>query len=241
MFSGSKRSSPYGLGPIRPAKFFKGGGYSAAPNYSFMAKKRALMRRRRGVYRGVVRKAFREVNFVDLASAAYKHDTTGTIALVATIAQGASQSQRIGKVAYLKSVQIRGYAVNNTAATFNDCCCILVYDKQPTGSLPAITDVLNTANSRSFNNDVNSKRFKILRRWDFMLIGNQTTPETGQEGQSIDEYVKLKGKKMQFGSAGTGAIGDIQFGALYFISVGNTAAGTGDASSILGFRTRFYE
>jgi len=185
--------------------------------------------------------ASKETGFVDLAAAAYAADTTGSVTLVATIAQGASVNQRVGKKCLLKSIQIRGQVAQNATATFNDVAAILVYDKRPTGALPTVADILVSASSVAFNNDANSGRFKILRRWDFTLSGNSATPATGNEVMSMDDYVKLNGRQIVFKAAGTGAIGDIEEGALYFVTVGNNAAGTAAAAFACAFRTRFID
>lgn len=182
----------------------------------------------------------KNAHFVDLAFANYAFDTTGSIALVATMAQGSSQSQRIGKKAQYKSFQLRGSANANSVGGVNDCAILLVYDRDPTGSLPAITDILNTVSTRSMNNDANSDRFHIIRRWDFILIGNTTTLSTGKEARTIDEYVKFK-FPVQFKAAGTGAIADIAKGAVYLVTVGNNAAGTSAAELGVGIRTRFID
>lgn len=187
--------------------------------------------------------ANRETGYVDLASQVFAGNTTGTIALVATIAQGAAVTQRVGKKVLLKGVQIRGYATADTVTLTTGGVWMLVYDKRPTGALPNITDILDTANSNSFLNDANSGRFKILARRTYSLTGNVTT--AGQQNDStfqmIDEYVKLKNLLMVFKAAGTGAIGDIEQGALYLVSVGPTAAGTADMNFQLGCRTRFLD
>lgn len=189
-------------------------------------------------------RAQHESGFVDLALAVYAYDTTGSITLLNTVAQGASVSQRVGKKIALQSIQVRGMAYNNAAATFNDCATLLVYDKRPTGALPAITDVLNTASSQSFNNDTNSGRFRIVRRWDQALVGGTvvaTTPITALQAVSMDNFVNLKGMNVVYKAAGTGAIADIEEGALYLITVGMRAAGTTAAAADLGFRLRYKE
>lgn len=221
-----------------------GGGYSRA--------RRAALPRTFGVPRGVpavqVAQAVRayqaqkrDAGYVDLAVANYALDTTGSITLLTTIAQGASVNQRIGKKAVYKSLQIRGAVTSNGTAIANDAALILVLDRKPTNALPAITDVLVSANARAFNNDVNSDRFKILRRWDFQLLGNTTAPATGLEGFSADAFVPMKGIPIEFNAAGTGAIGDISKNALYLITVGVNAAGGTAANATLAFRTRFTE
>lgn len=185
----------------------------------------------------------RETGFVDLAAAAYAMDTTGSITLIATVAQGASVNQRVGKKIILKSLQIRGNLSNNTAATVNDACYLIVYDKRPTGALPAITDILVSVNSNAFNNDANSGRFEIIKRVDQALLGNGSAAAnlTDLTYISADAYVDLKGRPVNFKAAATGAIGDIESGALYLVTVGNTVAGTGAATANLAFRTRFLD
>jgi len=186
----------------------------------------------------------RNAGYVDLAAAAYPMDNAGaaaSIALIATIAQGAAVTQRIGKKAAYKSLQMRGYIGQGSTATVNDVALLIVYDKEPTGILPAITDILNTATAQSFLNDTNSDRFRILRRFNHTLTGNLATPATGNEIQDLDEYIDLKGLPVQFKAAATGAIGDIAVGALYVVTVGSQPPGTTAASAQVGFRTRFMD
>lgn len=197
------------------------------------------------VYRSLNRRAVasKETGFVDTAEATYAMNTTGSIALIPTVAQGASTSQRIGKKIVLKSLQIRGVVTANATTVTADGAWLIVYDRRPTGSLPAITDILVTANSRSMNNDANSGRFKILKRSQVAVIGNTTT--AGQQTECsfhvIDEYLKLKGLPIVYKAAATGGIGDIEQGALYIVTVGSVAASTADADAILAFRTRYYD
>lgn len=216
-----------------------GGGMGAPASSRFLSSLKYRKVNRRGV-------SAPESGFVDTALAAYVFDTTGSIVLIPTIAQGASVNQRIGKKAVLKSLQCRGFVQNNTTASFNDCALLVVYDKRPTGALPAITDILVSADSRAFNNDANSGRFKILKRWDFDLIGPvtgviATEQLTDTSAMSADFFLDLKGKPIVFKAAGTGAIGDIEEGAVYLVTVGSVAAGTGAAQASLAFRTRFHE
>lgn len=190
----------------------------------------------------LVRQAPQEVNFVDLGVGNYAMDTTGTVTLINTIPQGASQNQRIGKRCYLKSLLIRGFAFANTTGVINDVVHMIIYDKRPTGSLPAITDILTSTNSVSFMNDTNTNRFEVIRRSDNILIGSSTAPmATGREALTVDQFIPLKKRPMIFAAAGTGAIGDIEEGALYLVTVGNNPPGTTAATLSVAFRTRFTE
>lgn len=199
------------------------------------------------VYRPSAKKMISpDTGFVDLAAAAYAFDTTGSITLIATIPQGTTVNTRVGKKAVYRSIQMRGYCFNGTTATYNDCAIIMVYDRRPTGVLPAITDVLVSSTSYSMNNDVNSGRFQIVRRFDFELIGNitgviATQQITESSAKSVDAFVSITNKPIVFKALGTGAIADIEEGALYMITVGNTNAGTGAANLAVGFRIRFQD
>jgi len=184
--------------------------------------------------------ANRETGFVDLNPATYQFDTTGSIQLVATIAQGASVNQRVGKKVVLKSIQVRGGIGSRTTTTVSDTAWLLVYDKRPTAALPAITDILATNSPNAFLNDANSGRFTILRRWTRTFMGNITTPSTGREFADVEEFIKVN-KPCVFKAAGTGAMGDIEQGAVYFVTLGDIAAGTAAVQGSLGFRTRFID
>lgn len=183
----------------------------------------------------------KETGFVDLAAANYVCDTTGSVTLLATVAQGAGVSQRVGKKIVLKSLQCRGRFFAGTAGVINDCAAIIVYDKRPTGALPAVTAVLNTANAGSMNNDDNSDRFVILKRLDQILIGDSTTVSTGLEAVDVSFYLPLRMLPTVYKSVADGAIADIEQGALYLVTVGVNAAGATAASLNATFRTRFVD
>jgi len=184
----------------------------------------------------------RETGYVDAGLLTLNADTTGSIALLNTVPQGAGVSQRVGKKIMLKSLQVRG-SLNSNAACINvKTALMIVYDKRPTGALPAITDILDTITSTSLNNDANSGRFSILKRWDEVIIGNGAAPANYTDAmfKNADFYIPLA-LPTTFKAAGTGAIGDIENGALYIVSVGSTTAGTGAATYLLRPRVRFLD
>lgn len=223
------RSLTYDLPSFRRAARFRGGRMSSRYGRRYSSRGR----------KGLV--GPNESGFVDLAVNTYACDTTGAIELLATVPQGTSVNTRVGKKIRWKSIQCRGRYSVNSATIFTDIAMLVVYDKRPTGSMPAITDILVTANPRAFNNDANSGRFRILKRVDFCMTGNSTAPATGNEAFDADFFLDLKGLKGVFKAAGTGQIGDIEEGALYLVTVGDQAAGTGAANLIAGFRVRFQD
>lgn len=187
------------------------------------------------------RGASRETGYVDFAAAAFNASTTGTISLIATVPQGASVNQRVGKKIMLKSIQVRGQSISGTTTAVADCAMIIVYDRRPTGALPAITDILDSANSSAFNNDANAGRFQILKRVDYTHTGNSATPATGGEIVDMATFLSCKGLMTVYKAAATGAIADIEQGALYCVTVGSNVAGTTAPVLTLGFRTRFVD
>lgn len=183
----------------------------------------------------------KEKGFADTALTSYGLSTTGTVALLSDINQGVGVSDRVGKKVSMLSLQCRGVAFAGTAGTIADGSILIVYDKRPTGALPAITDILNTVSSSAFNNADNEGRFKILKRQDMVFIGNSTTPATGCEAYTADFFLKLPQLPLVFKSLGTGGIADIEEGALYLVTVGSVASGTTAATASLGFRLRFVD
>lgn len=201
-----------------------------------------------GYQKGLVRAYAKEKGYVDVAPATYACNTTGTITLLNTVAQGAAVTQRVGKKIVMKGLQMRGRLQNDTQALFNDVAYMIVYDKRPTGALPLVTDILNTISPDSMNNDANAGRFRILKRVDEVLIGNRdptgapTYPSlTDRTVLGQDWWLDMKSAPVTYKAAGTGAIGDIEEGALYLVTVGSGAAGAGDADLVSGFRLRFLD
>jgi len=190
--------------------------------------------------RGLARATSKETGYVDVATGSYACDTTGTITLLNTVAQGASVNQRIGKKYTMISLQCRGLLSANSTTKITEGVVLIVYDRRPTGSLPAITDILVTSTSTAFNNDNNAGRFKILKRWTQQIIGNNTTPATGKESFDADFFLKMN-NIVVCKAAGTGAIGDIEEGALYLVTVGDQATGGNAAGLTAAFRLRFVD
>lgn len=180
----------------------------------------------------------KEVGYVDVA-ATMDFNTTGTITLLNTIAQGVTINQRVGKKVILKHLQCRGIIGAQTTATSNRTALLVVYDKRPNGSLPAITDILETANSLSLNNTTNEGRFSILMRDDRVLMGATALGEIQSNTSEVSDFFLRLNKPTTFKALATGAIADQEEGALYLVSVGNQNSGTADAQATLQLRLRF--
>jgi len=181
-----------------------------------------------------------DTGYVDIAPTAYQSDTTGSVTLLNTVPPGATQNSRVGKKILLKGLNIRGMVYNKGTAFATDNSLIIVYDKRPTGSDPAVTAFLKTATSQSQNNDDNASRFRVLRRLDFALVGNSTNM-TGDAAKSVDFYVDLRKAPTVYKSASTGQVADIAEGALWMVIIGATAPGTAAATFEISTRVRYYD
>jgi len=185
------------------------------------------------------------INGVDVSNDA------NMVHLIATIAEGTTTQERIGRKCQLTSVQFRGYcrAVNATGGKRCQVCAILVYDKRPIGTLPAITDILESASPTALNKEDGFDRFKILKRWDFAILGNEYAPDGGSENARSNKQLcsyKSFGKKglnarYKTDTAGkNGTIDGITEGALYFCMVGDlNAASTHNPVMKMNMRIKF--
>jgi len=203
-----------------------------------------VVRQPKAVYaKGLQRAYAKEKGYLDTPVAPYSLDTTGSVTLLNAVPQGAGVTQRVGKKIAMKGLQCRGLAQNGSTATANDVALMIVYDKRPTGALPAVADIiLSPTTATSMNNDANAGRFSILKRWDAVLVGNLSAPANYTETSVLgtDFWLDLKSRSVVYKAAGTGAIGDIEEGALYLVTIGGQAA-TAGAALIAGFRMRFLD
>lgn len=181
--------------------------------------------------------------YVDLAPANYPQISTGTVTLLNTVAQGAGQKQRVGKRITLKSLQFRGKSKAQANNTISHSAFCIVYDNRPTGTLPTVTEVFETDDPESMNKDDNSQRFTILKRVERAFVGGSTLGQNGLTAKTSfveSFFLDLKMRPQVFKSLGTGAIGDIDEGALYLVQMGS--APTTYGSELEGsFRLRYID
>lgn len=186
-----------------------------------------------------------ESGYVDVAVASRAmSSTTATCVLLNTIAQGSSDQQRVGKRVALKSLQIRGTVEGNSGCLAAHGALLIIYDKRPTGTLPGVTDILESMSSDAFMEASNSSRFEVVRRLDFDVQGKPTAGASTSDDayHVVNEYVNLRSRPTVYKEAGTGAIADHAEGSLIAVFVGNTSHATDlDVLSNIGFRLRFID
>lgn len=182
-----------------------------------------------------------EMKYTDVAQATYAADTTGTVTYLNRIDSniGGIDQGREGSRVILCGTQLRGAVVAGTTGTASKATIVLVYDRQPQGANPAITDIYESVSSNSFQLTSTRDRFSILGRWDYTLIGNSTTPTVGKEAFTIDLKTVYRKLSTYADTASTGPIANIRTGGLFLLTFGDTAAGTAAPNFTLQVRT-FY-
>lgn len=158
-------------------------------------------------------------------------DTTGKVTLLNDVAEGTSTQERNGRKIAMTGLTIRCYAINGSTAGANKCAMLLVEDLRPVGSLPAVSDILESVDPQALNNEAGFGRFKIHMRKTFILRGPSSggsKDEAAPYIRNLDKFKPLKVREVHYSGA-TGGIGEIIKGALYLVTVGFTPAGTAAA------------
>lgn len=155
---------------------------------------------------------------------------------------GNSSITRVGRRFANTAIALRGRIIAGSTGTVCAATMVLVWDRNPNqgAAIPPFTSVFSTQAPESLTNKDNAPRFKILRRWVHMIIGNNTAGQlTDCSEVYFDEFVKLKNKITLLTAADTtGLITDMVEGSLLLYIMGDTAPGTTSASLVL--QTRLY-
>jgi len=155
--------------------------------------------------------------------------------------------QRIGTKINIRSIMMRFKLTNSTVIATGlyttepaHVRYMVVYDRQPNGAFPAITDILQNNDSGvvthgSSINIANRDRFSVL------LDRNVTLSEADTQTRWVSDYLVCPNLQTQFRSSAA-TIGDITTGSLLFISFASIQLGPAfDAGQIqqLQFRIRY--
>lgn len=198
-----------------------------------------------------------EIKAIDIAEANYLFRDPGTasnIILLNGIQTGSGFFNRIGSRIEMKNLQINGFLFPTAAATSTtpaNLRLLIVYDRQPTGALPVISDILQdrdqtgtaTTGGLSHINLDNRDRFSILRDVRWAMPTNTTGVVSGVssgvgEEWTINIFLPLKEMGVHFkSSSNPTTIADIATGALYACFV--TETNDSDWSTGMSFRLRY--
>ena len=164
---------------------------------------------------GQVELKFHDLDIDDAVVAA-----NGTIAedSVVAIAQGVTETDRLGRKCVVKNINWRfdlRLPVRATATGgLSDVVRVILYhDKQANGATAAITDILESDDYQSFNNLANKARFRTLmdRTYNLDAPGGQGDGAVNDSNEMIlsDSFYKRVNIPLEF-SAGTGAITELR-------------------------------
>lgn len=172
----------------------------------------------------------------------------GEIALLTEIARGTDHKSREGSKIKLTSLQFKFCMSANGSHTQSCCSWMIVYDKTPGASLPAIADILASEGTGTqhqtflpLNVGQNPGRFQIIRKWKKTFHGSNASP-LDTTSVYLDEFIRLGNRIVKFGATQNGAtVGDHETGALYLVTLG-TVPSASSANAVKGegsIRLRF--
>jgi len=148
--------------------------------------------------------------------------TTGYVAVLNTIVEGDTKSNRHGNRIVMKSIEMKWYIYAGASQTIPQAYVgALIYDKQPNGALPAVTDLWTSATSLAFKNLDNSHRFVFLKKIEGFMPPIADDPDV----KEVNSYLKLD--LPTFYDANAGAITDITTGSLLLFILGDQAFSDG--------------
>lgn len=154
--------------------------------------------------------------------------TTWTLLLLNGVAQGTSDSTRIGQRIQMSSLQLR----MASPAQANDPIRVrVVYDKQTNAAAPTATDILENDNAGGLVQNANSGRFITL--YDkFLHVDNANGKHI------IDEYIKMSLPVIYSGTDAT--VSSISSGSVYLM-INIDGQSWSSAGTFNYARVRFYD
>lgn len=200
---------------------------------------------------------------VDQYQTALTLNSTPQFTLLNAIQNGSGSTQRIGSKIRLAGVQIKAFfqTRRTTSSVWELFRIMVVYDRQPNGSAPAIGDILGgrdyastaiTSNPTvNLLNPDNRDRFVLLYDKTISpraasVAAGPTTPFTNVAGDmqymAWQKFIKIPGLDVVYGNSSTPpVIGDIKSGSLYIITLGSVASGSESQDLLCQIRTFFHD
>lgn len=180
----------------------------------------------------------KELNFVDTNIGVGSVSTTASLILLNGLAQGTTASTRIGRRVQMKSVEIKMAIAALATATTQTVRFALVLDKQANAAAPAFTDIYDSADPRALRNISNKARFWVLYDSGLMPIVGSSAALLDNSYRTLEFYKRIN-IPVQYNAGTAGTVGDIQTNALYWVSIGSVASGTGASNTAGNCRVRY--
>ncbi len=224
MYVRTSRKTGHGRGSLKRTSMYKPRSGTRFRKKGFRAFRRGFDRKV-GYYGRFA--SGKELKFHDVDTNDAVVATGGFVdAALITIAEGTTETSRIGRKITIKSINWRFNmelpAATSSSGSYDSIRVLLVLDKQCNGAAANILQVWETADYQSFNNLANKDRFRTLmdRTYDVYgsgLGGDGTTIDTGIGGES-DSFFKKCNIPINYDS-NTGAITEIRSNNLVLILI----------------------
>lgn len=182
-----------------------------------------------------------EMKTKDIDVAVYAGDTTGSITLLNGIAAGDDYTERDGRQVTVKSVQIQGRVFSADNEVLNCFTRVmLIWDSQPNGAAPTMANFfLTTTNACNFMNPNWMNRFTVLadvKNVTGLVLTSASPIAYSPNVHVVDCYRKVNRVTQYMGT--DALIGSIATGALWMVTIGDQAAGSGSTYN-MSVRVRF--
>jgi len=171
-----------------------------------------------------------ELKYLDLQGLNLPITTAGTVTVINACATGTDVINRVGRKITMKSIlfNVNSFPVAATANALQGIMLrhMIIYDTQPNsaGTVPAVTDILETATTLAPLNLNNRDRFRVIydkRSQIGSFFINATPNLVGGSPQNVhwSKYRKLSHDVIFSGTGAT--VGNISTGAMYILFIGD--------------------
>lgn len=186
--------------------------------------------------------------------------TVGSITPLNLIRQGPRYTNRVGRRIRMVSLELHGAFIPFRTGPIDYVRVMIIYDRQPNRSLPAIGDILldvdedgttTSTNSYSMKNPNYADRFLVLRDHRHLLpsltltaavVTNLGVVDSVNPTFIINDFIPLDNLITQYAADTAPPIaGDITTGGLYLVTIGANAAGTEPFRFFAANRLRFFD
>jgi len=165
-----------------------------------------------------------ETKFFDTGNSDSGDATAGSINLLCTVPQDATESGRVGRKINVKSINIRAYFTLDSQSTNPPTGAIvrwmIIMDKQTNGATFAMSDLLAAVVPNGFRNLDNVDRFVVIKDKSVTLncmTMNSTTSSAINYSRQI-RFTKKCNIPIEY-SGTTGVIGQVKSNNLYFVYI----------------------
>jgi len=172
--------------------------------------------------------------------------------LLNPLSQGTTAQTRIGRKIRVKSIQLRylwTQLASNSIASMTNPRILIIYDRNPAGALPAVTDILTANNILSFMNLNNTDRFMVISDTFLMDERVRNMPDAhvaAATAQNISAHGKFYKKfkiplECQYNDTNAGTITDLEKGSFLVLACcdGAQIFATGSLNLIYNCRIRY--